>query len=483
VMLARTKSVDERSGRIKALFNKYAADRASWIEKNAAFYADDRHYFGFLIPEGKRVLQLGCGIGDLLASVKPSRGVGIDFSEAMLKEAQRRNPGLEYRCGDIEDPETFANLEGPFDYVIISDTIGVLDDVLTSIKNCRTVCSDETRLIIAYYSHLWEPILRLGEKLGMKMPQPEMNYLQPGDITNLMRLGGFEPIKEEWRQLVPKHWFGLGRLINNLFGALPVIRRLCLRTYVVARPEPSGKQRRRSASVIVPCRNERGNIESAVARMPRFTEDIEIIFVEGNSSDGTYEECLRVQESYSKTWDIRVLKQDGKGKADAVWKGFDHARCDVLMILDADLTVPPEQLAQFHAAMEENRGEFVMGTRMVYPMEDQAMRFANWFGNRVFATLFSFILNQRITDCLCGTKVISKADYQRLKAAKSYFGDFDPFGDFDLIFGASKLNLKILEVPARYRARSYGETQISRWTDGFTLIRMVIFAWRKLKMV
>jgi SAM-dependent methyltransferase len=482
-MLKRTAPVDERAARVRAFFDADASERARWIEKNAAFYADDRRYFSFLIPEGSRVLQLGCGIGDLLAAVKPSYGVGIDFSEAMLEEAKRLHPEYEYRLGDIEDPATFDDLEGPFDYVIVADTIGVLDDVLAALKNCRRVFSDETRLVIAYYSHLWEPVLRVGERFGLKTPQPEMNYLQPGDIANLMRLAGFEPIKEEWRQLVPRSWFGLGRLINNVFGALPLIRRLCLRTYVVARPDPFGKRRKRSVTVLVPCRNERGNIESAVARMPRFADDLEIMFVEGNSSDGTYEECLRVQEAYGKTWDIKVLKQDGKGKGDAVWKGFDQARGDVLMILDADLTVPPEQLPQFHAAMEENRGEFVMGTRMVYPMENQAMRFANWVGNRFFAAVFSFILNQRITDCLCGTKVISKADYLRLKKAKSYFGDFDPFGDFDLIFGASKLNLKIAEVPTRYRARTYGETQISRWTNGVMLLRMTVFAWRKLKMV
>jgi ubiquinone/menaquinone biosynthesis C-methylase UbiE len=481
--LARTKSVDERKARMKTLFDQHAKDRASWIEKNKAFYADDRRYFSFLVPEGKRVLQLGCGIGDLLASLKPSYGVGVDFSEAMLEEAKRRFPQFEYELGDIEDPETFGDLEGPFDYVVISDTIGALDDVLAAIKNTRAVCDENTRLVVAYYSHLWEPILRLGEKFGLKMPQPEMNYLQPDDISNLMRLGGFEPIKEEWRQLIPKHWLGLGRLINNIFGALPIIRRLCLRTYVVARPEPSREPRKRSATVIIPCRNERGNIEPAITRMPHFTDDIEIIFVEGNSNDGTYEECLRIQKEYGRTWDIKVLQQDGKGKADAVWKGFDAARGDVLIILDSDLTVPPEQLPQFQAAMEENRGEFVMGTRMVYPMEDQAMRFLNWVGNRFFAKAFSFILNQHITDSLCGTKIISNTNYQHLKAAKAYFGDFDPFGDFDLIFGASKLNLKIVEVPARYRARSYGDTQISRWTNGFTLIRMVIFAWRKLKMV
>jgi len=308
------------------------------------------------------------------------------------------------------------------------------------------------------------------------------NNLPTADIANLLRLADYEIVRREWRQLVPKRLLGLGSFINRFIAPLPGIRRLALRNYVVARPVAKREKPANlpSVSVLVPCRNEKGNIENAVTRMPAFAPDIEILFVEGHSKDGTFEECERVRAAYPDR-DIKVMRQDGKGKGDAVRKGFAAARGDILMILDADLTVPPESLGKFYDAMVLGRGEFINGTRLVYPMEREAMRFLNNLANHGFAILFSYLLNQRFTDTLCGTKVIKRLDYKRLEANRSYFGDFDPFGDYDLIFGAVKLNLKIVEIPIRYDARRYGETQISRFTHGWLLARMVVFAWRKLK--
>jgi glycosyltransferase involved in cell wall biosynthesis len=249
----------------------------------------------------------------------------------------------------------------------------------------------------------------------------------------------------------------------------------------VARPFERRTDWKPSVSVLVPCRNEKGNIESAVTRMPRFAADMEILYVEGHSSDGTFEECERVRDTYAGEWEIHVAQQEGKGKGDAVRKGFDMASKDILMILDADLTVAPEDLPKFYQAISEGTGEFINGTRLVYPMEKGAMRFLNYWANRTFALIFSFLLNQRFSDTLCGTKVLSKKHYDAIAAGRDYFGEFDPFGDYDLIFGAAKLNLKITEVPIRYADRTYGEPQISRFRDGFLLLRMVVFAWRKLK--
>jgi glycosyltransferase involved in cell wall biosynthesis len=294
------------------------------------------------------------------------------------------------------------------------------------------------------------------------MPQVEENWLSTANVDNLLNLSDFEIVKREWRQLVPKRLLGLGALINRYVATLPVIRHFCLRNYIVARALPKGPKQNLSVSVIIPCRNERGNIEAAVERLPRFAEDMEILFVEGHSSDGTLDECSRVRDHYADR-DIKVLVQDGKGKGDAVRKGFEAARGDVLMILDADLTVPPEVLPKFHSAIERGKGEFINGTRLVY------------------AVIFSFLLNQRFSDTLCGTKVLRRSHYLQIANNRAYFGEFDPFGDFDLIFGAAKLNLKIAEVPIRYAERSYGETQISRFQHGWLLLRMVIFAWRKLK--
>jgi len=469
-----------RKAALKRYFDAAAPYRLSWINRNQYFYDEDHRYMRFLIPEDARVLELGCGIGELLAALKPSYGVGVDFSSAMIEVAKPRHPTLEFHVGDIEDPGFIETLKGPFEYIVVSDTIGSLDDCEATFAALHRLCSRETRLVVAYYSHLWEPVLALGARLGMRMPLIEQNFLPPIDIQNLLALADFEVVKREWRQLLPRRLFGLGAVINRYVGTLPVIRVLSLRHYLVARSLLQKRPDVRSATVVVPCRNERGNIEGVVTRTPRFCDDIEILFVEGHSKDGTLEEIHRVIAAYPQK-DIKVLTQDGEGKADAVFKAFAYAQGDVLMILDADLTMPPELLPKFWNAIALGKGEFINGSRLVYPMEKEAMRFLNLVANRVFSILFTWLLNQRFTDTLCGTKVILRKDYEKLRRGHGYFGDFDPFGDFELIFGATKLNLKVVEVPVRYASRIYGETQISRFSHGMLLLRMVAFAYRKLK--
>jgi SAM-dependent methyltransferase len=437
----------------------------------------------FLIPPGKRVLELGCGRGNLLAALKPSYGVGIDFGAATIARAKSLHPELNFVLGDAEDPDTLSTIEGPFDYIVMADTIGLLEDIDGTLRLIHQLCAPSTRIVISYYSHLWEPILKTAEALHLRSKQPKINYVATADFFNLMDLADFEVISREQRQLLPRYWLGLGPFINRFIAPLPGIRHLGLRTYLVGRPVRTFPDRKLSASILIPCRNESGNIENAIKRMPRFGSAQEILFVEGNSSDGTFEECERVRDAYRDIWDIRVLKQDGKGKGDAVRKGFAAAKHDVLMILDADLTMPPEALPKYHAVIESGKAEFVNGTRLVYPMENEAMRPLNFIANRVFAYLFSYLVNTRLTDTLCGTKVLLRDNYEILARERDYFGNFDPFGDFDLIFGAAKQNLKIIETPIHYKARTFGETQISRFRDGWLLLKMVWFAYRKLKAI
>lgn len=483
---ARPLSVRPLSARqqtIRALFDAAAPTHDGWTEHNRAFHEADRAYLRFLVPEGAAVLEIGCGTGDTLAALKPARGVGIDLSAATVATARARHPHLEFHAGNAEDPAALAAITGPFSHIVLSGTIGFLDDIEETLRLLRRFATPKTRIVVSYHSRAWEPLLWAAERLGARLPQGPQNWLSTTDIVNLLDLAGWEPVRREWRQLIPKRLLGLGPLVNRYLAPLPGLRGLCLRSYVVARPQAApvaAGGTPPSATVLIPCRNERGNIENAIRRLPRFAPDIEVLFCEGHSRDGTYEECERVRDAYP-DWDIKVLRQPGKGKGDAVRTGFQAARGDILIILDADLTVPPETLGKFYQAMVSGKGEFVNGTRLVYPMAAEAMRFLNFLANRAFARLFSYLLNQRFTDTLCGTKVLWRADYQQIVANRHYFGDFDPFGDFDLIFGAAKLNLKIVEIPVRYADRSYGETQISRFTHGWLLARMVVFAWKKLK--
>lgn len=475
-----TDDVSPRSDTIRNYFDGLASRRGDWISRNAYFYDEDARYLRFLIPEGASILEIGCGTGWLLSALKPSRAVGVDLSPAMIEQAKANHPDATFIVGDVMDSATLSDINETFDYVIISDTIGILEDCQSVLAALHAVCHRGTRLIISFYGYQWEPVLSLAERFSAKMPQPEQNYLAPADIANLLHLTGFEVVGMDWRQLLPKRWLGLGPLVNRFIATLPLVRKLCLRNYVVARSLEDAETAELSASVIVPCRNEKGNIEDAVTRLPRFCKDLEILFVEGHSRDGTYEECLRVQEAYP-DYSIVVMKQSGIGKGNAMREGYAKASGDVLIILDADLTVPPEDIPKFYNAIVEGKGEYINGTRLVYPMEDEAMRFLNLIANWGFARIFSYLLNQRITDTLCGTKVLRRESYDKIAVNRPYFGDFDPFGDFDLLFGAMKLGLKMVEIPIRYRNRVYGETQISRFRHGMLLIRMVFKAYVKLK--
>ena len=463
---------------IRERFDRLASERESWQRRASYYYGDQRRYLRFLIPEGLRVLEIGCGLGDQLASLKPRRGLGIDLSEAMVKEASKRHPELEFRVGDGEA----LALDETFDVILLVDVVGHVLDVEATLKQLRRYCTPTTRIVIAYYNFLWEPFLRLLEQVGLKMPQEEQNWLSPADIRNLLRLADFEVVKAERRLLMPLGIPILSTIANRLVAYLPGLTHLCLCHYMVARMRTASVPEAQTVTVVIPCRNEKGNIEAAIARLPFFGHHQEVIFVDGHSTDGTLDEIQRVITQYPEK-DIKCLVQDGKGKGDAVRKGFTHATGDVLMILDADLTMPPEDLPKFYDAIVSGKGEFINGSRLVYPMEHEAMRYLNLLGNKLFSMAFSWLLGERIKDTLCGTKVLFRRDYERIAANRSYFGEFDPFGDFDLLFGASKLNLKILEVPIRYQERTYGTTNIHRFTHGWLLLKMTVYGFFRLKAV
>lgn len=467
--------------KVKDYFDNIAEKRDYWRKKNWYYYKQIEELYKFLIPKGKKILEIGCCIGDLLYSLKPSYGLGIDISSEMIKNSKKKYPKLNFMQSDIQN----LLIQEPFDHIILSDLIGNLEDVQKAFEELSKVSSNRTRIIINYYNYLWEPILILLEKLGLKMPQPTQNWLTQKDIENLLELANLEVIKKGNRILMPTFIPFISNFCNKYLVNLPVFTNLSLIHYFVVRQKPNiYSDKEYSTSVIIPARNEAGNIEQAITRLPKLGSRTEIIFVEGHSKDETLEEIKRVIKKYNNSKDIKLVQQGkGSGKADAVRKGFDKATGDILIILDADLTVSPEELPKFYHALRLKKGEYIQGSRLVYPMEKQAMRFLNILGNKFFSISFTWLLGQQIKDTLCGTKAIFKNDYEELANNRSYFGDFDPFGDFDLIFGASKLNLKMLEIPIRYKARTYGKTNISRFSHGWLLLKMTLFAAKKIKFV
>ncbi|OGY79331.1 MAG: glycosyl transferase [Candidatus Kerfeldbacteria bacterium RIFCSPHIGHO2_02_FULL_42_14] len=462
---------------IVEFMNQQAARRTKWRERNWYYYEDLVSFLQYNVPQNSRVLEIGCGDGYLLHQLQPMYGVGIDIAPAMIEQAQQKYPDLHFFVMDVEQ----LKLQETFDYIILSDTIGYFYDVQKVLNNLRSVSHSGTRVLITYQNFLWSPLLQLVELLHLKMPSKKLNWLNVGDLVNLLNLENFEVVKSGHRLLLPWYIPFLSKFMNKYLAHLPLLNQLCLTSFVIARPCIPTQEY--SVSVIIPARNERGNIEQAVQRIPHLGKHTEIIFVEGHSNDNTLTEIQRVCQNYADKLDIKYAVQDGKGKGDAVRKGFAMAHGDILMILDADLTVRPEDLPKFYQAIASGKGEFINGCRLVYPMEKEAMRILNMIANRFFSVTFSWLLGQRIKDTLCGTKVICKKAYEQLASNRAFFGDFDPFGDFDLLFGAAKLNLKIVELPIRYQARVYGSTNISRFRHGFILLKMVLFAMNKIKFI
>jgi len=461
-------------------WDSIATKKDSWESIGGYYHKRLSELYAYLVSPGQKVLELGCGTGELLASLKPSVGVGVDISGEMIKRAAGKFPELRFVHADVHE----LTFDETFDIIIISDLVNDLWDVQSVFESLKNVSTSKTRIILNMYSRLWEIPLFISQKLGLSTPMLPQNWLTVDDITSMFNLAGFEVFRH-WQEILwPFDNPVITGLLNKYGVKLWPLTHLALTNFIIARRKPSeeNKKAKPIVSVVVPARNEAGNIEEIFRRTPEMGRGTELIFVEGNSNDNTYEEIEKAIAAHPERR-CKLFKQTGKGKGDAVRLGYQNASGDIFMILDADMTVPPEDLPRFYDAIESGDGDFINGVRLVYPMEKEAMRYFNLMGNKFFSLAFSWLLGQPIKDTLCGTKVLSRQDYDKIANNRDYFGEFDPFGDFDLLFGAAKQNLKIVEMPIRYAERKYGSTNIDRWKHGWLLLKMTIYAMKKIKFI
>lgn len=449
-----------------------------WLKKNSYYHQQTMQFYRLMIPQHASVLHINCKNGYLFETIKPFFGVGIDTDMQEITRAKERYPQYQFYCGDIGTIQFFHR----FDYIIVPFSAMEVDDVQMYMAQLHRFCHPGTRIIVKNYSYLWEPILTIAQMLGLRRPTHFKQWLSHTDLKNFLYLAGFDVIRSDSYMLMPLKVPVISWILNHCLAYLPFLRSLCLHNWIVARPVRMSYNRlETNVSVIITCKNERGNIEAAVQRCPRMGNKTELIFVEGGSTDGTLQEIERVAQLYMHK-NIKILVQDGVGKGDAVRKGFAHATGDIVMILDGDLTMPPEELPKFFDALVSGKGEFINGSRLVYGMDRGAMRFFNLLANYGFGLGFSWLLGQRIKDTLCGTKVLFKKDYDRIAKDRGFISLDDPFGDFDLLFGASRLNLKIIDMPVAYKSRTYGKTNIRRWLHGWYLLKMCFKAFRIFKL-
>ena len=453
-----------------------AARRYEWIRSNGYFYDYLKRAIQFVVEPNKRVLEVRCETGELLSSVDPSYGVGVEISDAMVEAARIRHPHLHFVTSDTES----LDLGETFDYILFNHIFDTVD-ILRALERIRRHCTPHTQIIVINYNYLWQSILDFASKVGLRSNFVEPNWVSENDIRGFLKLAGFRPVRKHRFLLFPKYIPLLSGALNEFFARLPGLRRLCMMQIMVARPfsEPK-RDEDLTVSVVVPCRNEVGNIHHAVERIPQMGRHTEIIFCDDKSADGTPEEVTRMQALYPNK-DIRLLHGPGICKAENVWTGFGAARGDVLMILDADLTVMPEELPIFLRALATSRGDFINGSRLVYPMPGLAMKSANLLGNKFFGLLFSFLLDQRLKDTLCGTKVLWRSDWLRMQPHLGSWGMQDRWGDYELLFGAHKLHLEIVEVPVHYQERIHGVTKMTKvFANGWRMLRICWHAWHRL---
>jgi SAM-dependent methyltransferase len=477
-------ALDQRRRRTQDHLARIAPRRESWIKHNRYYYDLLGRLLRFLVEPQKKVLSVRCGIGNLLAAVKPSDGKGVDICAEIVEIAQQRNLSFNFAVA-FPDNDEFLQAFTPgekFDYILFNE-IGDTVDVLQAFRNLRPLCERHTRILVTTYNYLWEPLVTLAEWIGMKVPHTEQNWLSTADIRNLLKLAGFEGLETHRIVLLPKFLPLLSGFLNRFCARLPFLSRLCMTQVVVARMVPPPVVVEDLAvSVVIPCKNEKGNVEDAVRRIPPLAGRTEIIFCDDQSTDGTAEEVRRMQLCYPEK-DIRLEHGPGVCKSRNVWTGFDAAKGDVLLILDADLTTIPEELPYFVEVIVSGQAEFVNGSRLVYPVPKGAMNGANMLGNKFFSVAFTYLLGQRVKDTLCGTKVLWKSDWERIKPMLGSWGTEDRWGDYELLFGAAKLNLKILDLPIHYQERIYGSTKMTKvFRNGLVMLRMCWHGFLKLKL-
>jgi SAM-dependent methyltransferase len=459
---------------IAATFDGFVSEEDRWLSRTSGYHTLLSKIARSLIPEGESVLEIGCGRADLLAALRPSRGVGVDVSEAMIEAGRSRHPELELIHSAGEDLE----LGETFDYIVLCDLVPYVDDLLTLFQVIRRHSHPRTRIVVSFHSNLWRPLLALSQALRLRPTRPVRNWIAPRDLVNLFELAGFQVVSQRQEILFP---FGHGRIaraLNGWVARIPPLNSLTLTSWAVARPLPEAR-RELKVSVIVPCRNEAGSIRPLIERIPELGAGTEIVFVEGGSTDDT-RATIEAEIERRPDRDLRLLVQTGKGKWNAVQEGFEASTGDLLVIQDGDMTVDPEELTRVHEAIASGHGEFVNGNRLVYGMEPGAMRFLNMLGNKLFAGLLSRVLGQYVKDTLCGTKAVLRDDWERVRSRRAELGPADPYGDFELLLGSALLGLKISNLPVRYRARLYGETNIQRFSGGAALLRLAIAGYRRI---
>src|SRR3989338_2088423 len=442
-------------------FNIVAEKYEYWRNKNLYYHNEITRFYKDIIPKNKNILEVGSADGYLLNELCPNRGVGVDISAQMIDIARKKFPHLNFVNSSIENYSYVHS----FDYIVLSNILEFVSDLYIFFSAMASKASPKTKMIITSINPLWEPAMKLATRLKMRIPVQMKNFVTSKDIENMLNISGWEVIESNYRMFSPVKIPLISFFLNKLIPRLPVLKNLCIIQFIIAKPKQLFTiDHSLSCSVIIPCHNEEGNIEECIDRIPSLGSFTEVVVVDDGSNDKTATLVKNIQSGKKR---VRLISYTpNKGKGHAVKTGFESATGDILIILDADMAVLPEELSKFYMVLASSQAEFINGTRMLYDMAPGAMKFINYLGNKIFGIILSFIIGQRNTDTLCGTKAFYNSDYMNFKMRRC------PWGDFDLLFEAARMKLKTVEMPVHYFPRREGRSKMKAFKHGLMLLKM-----------
>lgn len=455
---------------IRADFERMAPVWEKWRKRNSYYHASMARLVGGMVVPGSQVLELGSGTGDLLASLKPSVGIGLNVAPSLTARATAKFPQLEFHTAEVDSIELPKEFHPQ--HLVMTNMLDYVYDVCEMLDSLTNVVSEGTLLTITTNNPIWAPLLRLASKFHLRIPDSPRNFITNKDICSVLHLQGYDVVEDAVTLPVPKRIPVIGTFLNAVIPEIPVVRFASSIQYIAARPRYP--RRPLSCSVIVPCHNEAGNIAECIRRVPDMGSGTEIVVIDDGSADGTAAVVTAVMDGDPR---VRLISfKANQGKASAVRAGFLAAQGDVLMILDADMAVLPEELPRFFAPLQKGTADFVNGTRLIYPMQGKAMKFANYLGNKTFCYIVSKAIRQRVSDTLCGTKAFLKRDYLRMPA-----GGTERWGDFDLLFGAARLRLRIFEIPVHYSERRAGKSKMRAFVEVWRFLWACVTGWKSMR--
>tara|TARA_B110000977_G_scaffold125183_1_gene160299 strand:+ start:1495 stop:2904 length:1410 start_codon:yes stop_codon:yes gene_type:complete len=450
---------------------KNKESRENFLKKKNFLFDEISKALNYLINDSNYVKFFCCGNSSIVNKVN-SKNIYINeinntFINSLTKSEIKK------------EDEINKNLN--FDHIVIAD-IEHQKFITKNLIDLNEKIDNECRVIVLSKSIFWSTLINFYKKIKNIGPDKN-NFLPYSNLRKIFLNTNFEIVKNEKIIFFPFQFSLLTKFINQIFR-FPVLNFFCMINLTVLKKvqKKNYQAEGKKISFIIPCKNEGGNIKFFYEKIINSTINAEFLFGNDNSSDNTLDEIKKLQQAIPNK-EIKIYDGPGVCKSENVYKGINLASGEIILIYDADLTVSFDDLVNSINLLLKTDADFINCTRMIMPQQKNAMKFLNFYGNLFFAFLFSILFKQKITDTLCGTKIFFKKDWEQIKKYNNTWGAKDLWGDFDLLLGAYKNNLKIVENPISYTDRKEDETKMTGIIKNSIRMLIITFvAYYKLRI-